>query len=271
MSVVAFPSVPAGLFTVEKLPINGPYGVIEGKQGLFVDGNCVNIVSDKYEVHQPSDIYRRFEAVAEQSGLSVGKSLFNPLNGSMLLSARYDRVQVLGEDHDINLTFFTSHDGKYRTFLSLDTLRIACMNQLPALYGNKERFIFAEKHYKNALDIRLIEETIVGIPTAIQAFADTADILQQKKLNVSMFTELVADHYGWKKEQKQYDTKIAKAVSAYQNAQGQSHLDDSAYKALQAVTYLNTHSGSNTPMKAQNAFIKGGDNSLKFADLLLAA
>jgi hypothetical protein len=259
------------LFNVESHPISGPYGVISDKKGLFINKECINIVSPKYEVHQPLDIYNRFQSTAEQAGLTVGRYVTNPINGSLLLSAKYDTVKVLNDDVDFNLTFFTSHDGKYRTFLSLDSLRIICMNQLPALYGNKERFIFAEKHYQNALDIRLIEETLIGIPAAIEQFQTTAELLQQKKMNRDLFVEIVAEHYKWKKEQKQYDTKVREALTVYDNAKGQGHLDNSAYKALQAVTYINTHNGNQTPLKAQNAFIKGGDDSLKFADFLMAA
>lgn len=259
------------LFTVDTLPISGPYGEIAGKRGIFVGNNCVNIVSDRYSVHQPREIYQRFANVAEQSNLEVNRVISNRKNGGLLLSAKYDNVQILGESHDVNLTFYTSHCGKYKTFLTLDLLRIACFNQVPALYANKSRFIFAEKHYQNSLDLDLIQQIIAGIPAAIEDYSATAESLIENKFSFESFAELYREHYNLRKEQKQFDSKLEKIKNIYYNAPGQRHLDNSAYKAYQAVTYFNTHEGRNTYMKEENAYIKGGNDSLKFRDLLLAA
>lgn len=259
------------LFNVDSLTLNtNEHGIVPKKRGLFVDGKCINIVSDRYEVHQPSEIYQRFVNVAEQSNLTVNRVLPNRNTGGLLLSAKYDSVMLNNEKHDVNLTFFTTHDGKYKTFLTLDLLRMACYNQIPTLYANKSRFIFAEKHYQNALDIELIERILVDIPTVLQDYSQKIELMNDIKINVSMFAEMCREHYKMNAESKQYQTKMEKFKSIYYNAPGQTHLDNNAYKAYQAITYFNTHEGKNTANKMENSYIKGGNDSLKFMGELLA-
>ena len=71
--------------------------------------------------------------------------------------------------------------------------------------------------------------------------------------------------------QKQFDSKMQKFRDIYFHAEGQKHLAQNAYKAFQAITYENTHSGKNTPMSVENALIGGGNDSLLWLDNLLTA
>lgn len=258
------------LFTVEEHNLTSHYGTIPNKKGLFVNGQNINIVSDRYEVHQPKDIAKQFYNATQSQGLEVNRCIANPNNGGLLLSAKYSNQIVGGDSTDINLTFYTSHDGKYKTFLSLDTLRIACFNQLPILYKNKDRFIFAEKHYKNALDIERIGQFIAGIPASVGQHNDKLNALKETKLSLADLTDLFIEHYKLKKEQKQFQTKVDAFKSMYYNAPGQAIAPhNTAYKALQAITYRNTHEGRKTAMQEENRLIKGGNDSLEWLDNLL--
>src|SRR5690606_6279052 len=98
-------------YDVEKAPLSGPYGDIEHKKGIFVNQKCINVVSNSYEVHQPSEIYQTFLDVSAKTGLQVNRVLTNKHNGGFLLSAKYDSVKIAGESHDANLVFYTSHCG----------------------------------------------------------------------------------------------------------------------------------------------------------------
>lgn len=260
--------------TSKEVYANG-FGKIPGKRALMVgnegDQHCVNIVSDKYEIHQPVDIYRQFERVSNEFGLTLNKTIFNPKNGGLLISANYKSGKIVGDDHDMNLTFYTSHCGKYKTFLTLDLLRIACMNQVPALYRNKDRHIFSEKHYRNALSIDLLGELLQDLPTAIETHHELMDTLRSKSFSKADFVEFAKDHWNLKKEQKQYQSKMDKIIAAFDHAPGQSHLENSAYKAYNAVTYMNTHAIRNTPMKNETVMIKNSQNSLTAMQELLAA
>jgi hypothetical protein len=259
-------------FTVESEPLPSPYGgYIPGKRGLFVNQNNINIVSDKYEVHQPSEIYQTFANVAARTNLEINRVITNPTNGGLLLSAKFADTKIVGENHDVNVTFYTSHCGKYKTFLTLDLLRIACFNQVPCLYRNKQRFIFAEKHYQNALDINLMESKLEAIPESVEAYNEKARQLQDTKLSFNSFRDYYVDHYKLKESQKQFDSKVEKLREVYYNATGQRELaNDSAYKAYQAITFFNTHELRDTAMREENILTKRASDSIVVLEELLA-
>jgi len=258
-------------FEVESLPLSSHHGEISGKKGLFVNGQCINIVSDRYEVHQPSKIIDSFQNVANSAGLEVGKIITNPKNGGLLLSAQYADIKILGENHKANLVFYTSHCGKYKTFLTLQLLRVACFNQVPTLYKNKSRHIISEKHYKNSLNVEAFGKVLEGLPAQIQAYNEKAELLQQKSLSFDCFREMYIKGRALDESQKQFDSKMAKFKATYFHAEGQQHLAQNAYKAFQAITYQNTHSGKSTAMSVENALISGGNDSLVWLDNLLTA
>lgn len=258
-------------FEIIESPITGPYGTIEGKKGLFVNEKNINIVSNKYEIVQPNDVMQRFNEVAQASDLTINRTLLNPTNGGLMISALFETTKILGDDHHINLVFYTSHCGKYKTFLTLDTLRLACFNQVPALYKNKDRFIFAEKHYRNALDLNLVQETIANIPASVAAYNEKANILQDVRLSKADFVEWYIGQINLKETTKQFDSKVEQFKATYSQATGQGSLEDgTGWKALNAISFMNTHNGRNTANKAENTLLKGGDNTLKLMDSLLA-
>ena len=93
------------LFDVQEKPLFSDFGKIEGKKGLFVNGENINIVSDKYECHQPKAIACQFEKAMRNNGLEINRVLPNPKNGGLLLSAKYANQMLGGDNCDINLTF----------------------------------------------------------------------------------------------------------------------------------------------------------------------
>ena len=250
-------------FTVDNLPLTSPRGTVANKRGIFVGNNCINVVSPSYEVHQPLDVYKTFLNVAESTGLEVKRVLNNPVNGGLLISAEYSQCKIIGEDHAVNLTFYTSHCGKYKTFLTLDLLRIACFNQTPVLYKNKDRHIFAEKHYRNALDISLIESTLEGIPASIEAYNTQCELLEDTVMSWEDFVEYYIEANKVNREAKQFQTKIDKLKAIYCNAPGQRELGANQYKAYNAVTYMNTHEGRETALKQERVYLQGSADSIK--------
>ena len=259
------------MFTVKEMPIFSDFGKIHNKKGLFVDEKCINIVSDKYEIHQPKEILATFTSVAERTGLEISTVKTNSFNGGMLISAKYSECFIADDKHDINLVFYTSHCGKYRTFLTLNALRIACFNQVPVLYKNQNRFIVAEKHYQNALDVNMIERVLENIPASVAAYKTRADRLKDVRLTEADFVEWYVKQMKWNEDSKQFDSKVAKLRAVYRGAEGQDVAgDNTAWKGFNAVTYINTHGGKNTALREENALIKGGDLSLKLFDNLFS-
>lgn len=263
-------------FNIEKQPISGPYGNIEDKKAIYVNRGegttprAINIVSNSYEVHQPIEIFNKFASVAESHGLVISRVLNNPKNGGLLISAKYSQQQILNEAHDINFTFYTSHCGKYKTFLSMDLLRIACENQIPTLYKNKDRFIIAEKHYKNALNIDLIDQALLNVPATVFAYEEKAQALKDFNFSIDDFIGFYIESYKVNEEAKQFDTKIRALKNVYFNGTGQREIGTNAYKAYQAITFMNTHEVKKTAMREENSLIAGGNDSLKQLERLLA-
>ena len=259
------------MFDVVEKPISSDYGIIPNKKGLFVDGDCVNIVSDRYEVHQPREILEQFNQVAERTGLEVNRVLTNPANGGLLVSANYAKTQIAGEPHDVNVTFYTSHCGKYKTFMTLDLLRLSCFNQTPALYREKQRHIVSEKHYRNALNLDTISAKLAGLPQAVERYNEQALQLLDKPLSLTDFVEFFIEHYKIDQTAKRFQSKVDELKAMYYNAPGQSHLGSNAYKAYQAITFNNTHGGRDTLYKNEQVIGKKSDDSLVVLEKLLVA
>ncbi len=257
------------MFTVEMGQLTGPYGNVENKRGIFVNEQCINVVSPKYKMHQPIEIAQKFFDVADSHNLEVNRVLSNPKNGGLLLSAKYEQCKILGENHDINFSFYTSHCGQYRTFMTCDLLRIACFNQVPTLFAGKSRWIMSEKHY-SPLDIDAIEEALITVPEVIYAYEQKAAKLKDMQFSMEDFIQFYIESYKVNTEAKQFATKIEKLKNTYYNAAGQKQHGANGYKAFQALTFLNTHNIKETAMIEENRLITNGNDSLKQLDRLLA-
>lgn len=259
------------LFTVDKRRAMTVLGPLEGRNVLMVGERCINpnMVSDNYEVHQPKDIYRAFANVATKTGLTIGGVLQSPTIGGLIITAKYGSTKILGEDHDIHFTLFTSHDGKNRTILTLDSLRMACFNQIPILQSNQKRHIISEKHFRNALDINVLEAAIENTPNNVEAYAEKADVLINSRLPFNIFLDMYAEENNINTENPAFDKKAARIKEIYYSGKGQNIIpDNTGYKALQAITYMNTHELRETSNSNVNRHIKKADNSCQMIETL---
>jgi hypothetical protein len=246
------------------------YGDIDHIKGIYCDGKCIQTVSNSYEVHQPKEIAQQFKNVADTHNLDVKKCLFNSKNGGLLISAKYEGTKIAGENHDLSVTFYTSHCGRYRTILSLSALRIACFNQVPLLVKGKQNHLFAEKHYKNALDIDNFGTLLAKIPKLTDSHNDRAMRLKEGKLSFTDFVELCAEQWKQDITSKRWDKKVRKVRDAYYSGTGQQILEnDTAYKAYNTITFLNTHDLRNSEYREENIITKSAKESLEFEQVLL--
>lgn len=266
-----YADIESNFFIVEEQPISSKYGVIKGTKGIFVNEKKINIVSNRYEVHQPLEVLNKFYDVADRTNLRVNKVITNPTNGGLLISANYSGTRIVGEQHDVNVIFYTSHCGSYKSFLTLSLLRIACDNQVPVLYRNKDRHIISKKHYTDALNLEEIAAKLEHIPGSVQSYNEKAHKLQEKHLSFLDFIDLYNTTYKVDTSAKRYNSKLAALSDVYYNAKGQRELAQTAYKAYQAVTYENTHKLRETALKQENIITRNGDKSLEFVKVLLAA
>lgn len=257
-------------FVIEKEPMFSTYGEIQNRKVLYVNEKPINQVSNDFQIHQPIDIYRRFESVSKSHGLEINRVITNPANGGLLISARFSQMEIVGETHDINLSFYTAHDSRYRTFMSVDLLKLMCFNQVPTLYRNNERFVISEKHYRNALDYNVIDEALINIPAVIYAYEEKATQMKDFKFSMKDFIEFYINSYKVDTEAKKFNEKVKNLKDVYYNAAGQKYIGDNLYKAWNAITFMNTHQVKKTAMVEENRLIKNGNDSLKQLDRLLA-
>ena len=233
-----------------------------------------NLVSDHYEIHQPSEILESFQKVADNTQLTINGYMVNPVNGSLMIESTYDNVKFAGEEHDVNVVFYTSHDGKRPTLLTLQSLRHACWNQVPLLFGkdNKSRHMMTEKHYRNALNLTVMEKLLAGVPASIQAYNDTADLLMNKKMSFDKFVEFYVKSYKLDTSTTRGENRVEALQDIYHTAEGQSIIpDNTAWKAFNVISYLNTHNVSNTSFQAENrAFTRANDTIKRMQELVAA-
>lgn len=260
------------LFTVDMHDIQTEaHGAIPNKKALIVDGECVNVVSDKYEVHQPNEILAQFREVAANTGLEINQVIPSPHRGGLIITAKYNEVSFLDEKHDMGVMLFTTHCSSYSTFVATNVQRIFCMNQIPAIAGNNDNILFKEKHYANALEMDTIAPAIEELPQIAANYRNVAEALNAKRMTEREMVEFYVKFYKLDEEQRNFDSRITRLLETYHNAAGQSHLKPTAYKAFQAVTYLNTHHIRATENASEVKMVGKQKDSLKFQQALLAA
>lgn len=250
-------------FQIDERPIfstdeNGMPIQIKNRKGLFVGNKNVNIVAPSYKIVQPADVIRTFE---NTSGLTIDRVLTNHNTGAILLKSSLENPFIDGEEHKIDLTFYTGHNGQYRTLLSLQALRVACFNQMPAIAGNKNLWLMSEKHY-SSFNLEHMQSIIEQLPLMIANFKNQYVALKDINLSKKDFLELFATHY------KATDKAIEKMSDVYSFARGQESLSDNGYKAYQAITYDLTHNGRNGKNGLEKDNIKSMTEAHKFMQLL---
>lgn len=274
------------LFTVHTAPAKVQIGSrtypVKGKNFAYSEmpnGEIItipNMVSNKYDVHQPSEILEQFTNAVNQHGLSVERVLSNPANGGLMISAKYANQMIAGDSHDIDLVFYTSHDGKRRTFLTLQALRLACFNQAPMLARNGDKHLFSEKHYGRALEMETIGQTLASIPQAVEQYDSKLNRLLNDNLSFDDFISFLVKANKIPEPRAkscQHDSKVEKWMEAYNRPEIATIPEGTKLRAYNAVTWLNTHDLRESrvnPTHERRLFAKAEDTR-KMESLLIAA
>ena len=259
-------------FEVKSHPVMIGDVIVPNKKILAVDDQFVNLVSGKYQIHQPMEVFESFNNVADKCGLDIQRVISSRLTGGMIIEAKYDTVSFVGEEHDVTVVFFTDHTGRYCTSLSLNTLRHLCMNQAAMLSRGKDRHLFKEKHYNRSLDIDNFERLLEYVPQSVEMYNARMEQLLEKKFTYGQFQEFFIRMTKLDKESKQYQTKIANLKDCYYNAQGQDVIaNDTGYKAFNVISFMNTHQLRESKAKTERLYQAKAKNTLAMTEALLAA
>lgn len=267
------------MFTVSKTDdvriqgkkVDGAYGlIITDDQG--VETPVKRIVSKGFAVHQPSQVLKAFENVAERTNLDVTQVIQNPSKGGLIIQAKYEGTRIVGEEHDVMVSLLTSHDGTTSTILSLYALRHVCWNQAAMISKENELHLFKTKHYRNALDIDVFEEKIADIPERVRMYNARMENLLETRLTYDNFADFYINHFNVDKESSGFDNVMEKLKSRYYHADGQDIIaNDTAYKAFHCVTHAMTHGTQENSTIDQFASLSRQVKSQSVLDELLMA
>jgi len=257
------------LFHVDTERLLRPNGdIIPKRKGIFVEDTCVNVVSDRYKVVQPNEIVDTFTSA---TGLTIDSMLTNKAKGSLLIKAFLANPYIDGEEHRINLTFYTSHCGKYKTFLSMQALRMLCENQLPAITKDTGLYLMSSKHYSE-FNFQELADTLETLPLHMKNFKDQYVELKDVTLSKKQFLELFVEQFKINTNSTRGNNIIEAMRYNYDNARGQRECpSDSGYKAYQALTYHLTHNGRDTVNKMEQQNIENMKRCFTLREAIMEA
>ena len=242
---MALPMLPEEAnFTPIKKPFINPYAmntqdrVIDDKHmWVHPDTNKLICVSgSKHKCTNFVDRYEPFRQRVEDSDMiDVSEVTGTPhlYNNGSVLEARfnlkkYDMQQILGEPAGIRMTYRDSHDQSCRSSISVEILRLACLNGMLSI-ANQTTISHKHTTFDNADSFsKKIREIMVNVYKE----AELMRTMQHKHVSTDRAMEFLKDHVASSK-------KDLERVEAIYNHY--SNLGNTGYRMLQVVTHLSSH------------------------------
>lgn len=161
-------------------------------------GRQISIMSNRYKVHQPDQIWKFFDKVCSQMGFEMETA------GVLKQGATYwalARVPVNGpianDEHRAYVMIATSSDGSMTTQAMLTSVRVVCWNTLQAaVYGSDGKRHVSVKHTTELNVDKVVEELgLVDFEQSWQRFRNQMEALQGVKVSgdeaTAFFSELL--------------------------------------------------------------------------------
>lgn len=235
---------------------------IDGQVALVrSDTNSVlSIVSDRYQVVQPSDVVEFFQHFVEELGgytmetlgaLDGGRKVWGlaKADHKALKMAKGDRIQ----DY---LLMSTSYDGSSPTTIQQTSVRVVCQNtlSLAAALGRKNGGTFKVRHITQWSRSKALKQ--LALAEGWKEFAETMERLADTKIKTVDAKKLLADildFHGNEKKMREEDYRRTRAdgrwerIEAIRNgAPGQktAAADGTLFGLINAVTYYVDHEAS---------------------------
>lgn len=159
----------AGLFfPVVEAPVRVGDAVMPGKKGLMngETGQPIGIVSKKYKVAPNEEVFGRFFAALDRSGMDLEGATVktNLAHGGARVRAEFvfpSKVQAVavGDVTQLRVVTKNSFDGRWKFSIEGGGLRLACLNGMKAPFGLGS---YSEFHNNN-LDVDRAAEVITSI------------------------------------------------------------------------------------------------------------
>lgn len=245
------------------------------------DDSVLGIVSGKYKIVQN---YEAFEFTDVLLGEGVKYEAAGSLcNGKKvwLLAKLEDRFKLVGDDTEVYLGFFNSHDGKGSVRAFITPVRVVCWNTLNMALKNASRSWSTIHAGSMQEKLKEAQRTLELTNIYMNKLSETAEILADKKItnnDVTEFTEMlfpIGDDMSDRKKNNIIDIR-QELLYRYNKAPDLKKFNGTAWGLVGAVSDLVSHSAPrrNTKTFAENRFDKvvtGHPIFDKATELLLVA
>ena len=256
-------------WSILQVALQTEYGIIADRSALLRSDTKapLAIVSDRYHVVQPAQVFDFFRAVADNHGctLSTAGTLF----GGKRFFALAEFKSSAGFVHDNRdelrtyLLMVTSCDGSLPTIADFVNVRVVCNNTLRMSLGEKATSFRRTVSHKRAFD-----------PTAIAydmgLVAETSAMRLERMRELSKIAVDIAEARSWFENQFFTDARNAKGEQAigerktvddllakFSNGIGAVDHAGTAYGLVNAITEQFTHGRTGSRASDSQKFIDG--------------
>ena len=223
----------------------------------------LGIVGKKYSIVQNVEA---FEFTDELLGHGVKYETAGSLMGGKkiwLLSKLQNSIKLAGDDTDIYLVFYNSHDGKGSVRVFVTPVRVVCNNTLNMALNNVKRN-WSTIHVGSIQEkLQEAARTLEMTNTYIEQLAEHADVLTNKTMNDEAVTKFIEelfpvdDDLTERRKNNIYELRD-RLYACYDKTSDLQKFKGTAWGILNAVSDFVGHAEPrrNTPTFVENRFDK---------------
>lgn len=242
---------------VLELPISVPYddGKIsetEDWKALVrsTDYRILSVQKRTYTVVQNSEAFAFFNPFLHEGNCTLETAGSLRRGQRIFISARIQGLEgevKSGDKIDAFLLLYNSHDGSLSVGVCFTPIRVVCNNTLTAAVSETDKTAIKIRHRSGVHDaLRQVQDAIdVNRQTFAYSLEQYREI-ERKKLPVDGFRQYVRQVFDVPDEETKMPRAWETLESLYDTAPGQTDLDDSYWRAYNAVTYWTAHERGRT-------------------------
>jgi len=235
---------------------------IEGKKALINSetGTVLGVVSDRYQVVQPSTMLDTFQIAVDKYGFEMDR--LGTYGDGKVIWGRADIHQSFnlnGNDLiDYYMYFVTSTDGSAATHTFLSTMRCACMNALNLAV--KQANLYMNVRHSSEFKPKEMDTRLSLMSAATDDFEQKVEYLSQTPINTDgdynrAFIELYGDYPEEKGRSRDRWLKRNEQIKVLMRTSAGAELSsnrDNYWNLLNAFTYDIDHNNRSRSMEASH-------------------
>ena len=208
-------------------------------------GEPLTIVSETYDLLQPTEAFAFLDALKDHLGFTYDKAGFTHQGRQLFISGKMEATievpakgqRKVGDVLEIRVTARTSFDGSLATVIQIEILRVWCSNGMAS--WDKSNRIAKVKHTKNQRAIMATAlEQATGVRQIIQNLTNDVTNLSLREVTPAEFD--LINQIVFKGESKQAET-AREAVRAQFTNERLGAFGETAWDVFNAFTAYQTH------------------------------